>query len=65
LTTPEGRMGKEKFKSTKERLVKRSSSWAKKNMSSGAKEILIKFVPQAIPTRYGQRKIHWIAWEKC
>jgi hypothetical protein len=42
-------MGKEKFKSTKERLVKRCLSWAEKNMSC-AKEILIKFVPQAIPT---------------
>jgi hypothetical protein len=31
--TPDGRMSKEKFKSTKERLVKRCSSWGEKYMS--------------------------------
>jgi hypothetical protein len=50
LPTPEGRMGKERFKSTKERLVKRFSNWAEKHMSTGAKEVLIKSVAQAIPT---------------
>jgi hypothetical protein len=50
LPTLEGRMGKEKFKSTKERLVKRFSNWAEKHMSTGAKEVLIKSVAQAIPT---------------
>jgi hypothetical protein len=33
LSTPDGRMSKEKFKSTKERLVKRCSSWGEKYMS--------------------------------
>jgi hypothetical protein len=50
LPTPEGRMGKGKFKSTKERLVKQFSTWAERHMSSGAKEILIKLVAQAILT---------------
>jgi hypothetical protein len=50
LPTPEGRMGKGKFKSTKERLVQCFSSWAEWHMSSGAKEVLIKFVSQAIPS---------------
>jgi hypothetical protein len=50
LPTSEGHMGKGKFKSTKERLVKRLSSWAERCMSRGAKEVLIKFVAQAIPT---------------
>jgi hypothetical protein len=49
-TTPEGRMGKGKFESTKERLVKQFSTWAERHMSSGAKEILIKLVAQAILT---------------
>jgi hypothetical protein len=50
LPTPEGRMSKEKFKSTKERFVKRFSDSGEKYMSMGAKEVLIKYVPQAIPT---------------
>jgi hypothetical protein len=50
LPTPEGRMGKEKFKTTKERLMKRCSNWVDKNMSMGANEVLIKSVAQAIPT---------------
>jgi predicted metal-binding protein len=50
LPTSEGHMGKGKFKSTKERLVKQLSSWAERCMSRGAKEVLIKFVAQAIPT---------------
>jgi hypothetical protein len=50
LPTPEGRMGKGKFKSTKESLVKRFSNWAERHMSSGVKELLIKSVAQAIPT---------------
>jgi hypothetical protein len=37
LPTPEERMGKKKFRSTKGRLVKRCSGWAEKNMSSDAK----------------------------
>lgn len=91
LPTPEGRMNKDKFKSTKERLAKRFKDWMEKYMSSGGKEIFIKSVAQAIPTyvmgvfkllatlceelnqmiRYfwwgeegGQRKVHWVAWEK-
>jgi hypothetical protein len=90
LPTPEGRMCKEKFRSTKERFVKRFTNCAEKFMSMGAKEVLIKSVAQAIPTyvmgvfklsasmceeltqliRYfwwgegGQRKVHWLAWDK-
>lgn len=37
LPTPEGRMKKEKYKTTKERLAKRFTSWAKKYISSGGK----------------------------
>jgi hypothetical protein len=50
LPMPEGRMNKGKFVSLKERLTKRFTNWAEKRMSSGAKEILIKSVAQAIPT---------------
>jgi hypothetical protein len=91
LPMPLGRMSGTKFKSTKERLAKRLSTYAERFMSSGAKEVLIKSVVQAIPTyvmggfklpaglceeleqmiRYflwgeekGQRKIHWLSWEK-
>jgi hypothetical protein len=44
------RMCKEKFKSTKQRLIKRCSNWADRNMSMTAKEVLIKSVAHAIPT---------------
>jgi hypothetical protein len=50
LPTPDGRMCKEKFKSTKQRLIKRCSNWADRNMSMTAKEVLIKSVAHAIPT---------------
>jgi hypothetical protein len=50
LPTTEGRMNKERIKMTKEKLVKRCSGWAKKHMSSAAKEVLVKSVAQAIPT---------------
>jgi hypothetical protein len=50
LPTQEGRICKEKFKSTKQRLVKRCSNWDDQNMPMAAKEILIKSVAQAIPT---------------
>jgi hypothetical protein len=49
LPTPECRMKNDKFSSTKERLVKRFTNWAEKNMSIGAKDVLIKSVAQAIP----------------
>jgi hypothetical protein len=45
-----GRMSKERFKSTKQRLVKRCSNWVEQNMSMVVKELLIKSVAQAIPT---------------
>jgi hypothetical protein len=35
LPTPDGRMKKERFKSTKERLAKKCSSWAERYMSGG------------------------------
>jgi hypothetical protein len=44
LPTPQGHMNKDTFKSTKERLPKRFSSWAERYMSLGAKEVLIKYV---------------------
>jgi hypothetical protein len=47
LLTPEGRMSKRNFKSIKERLAKRFSSWEEIYMSSGAKEVLM---AQAIST---------------
>jgi hypothetical protein len=50
LPTPKGRMGKDRFKSTKERLPSKFTNWAERYMSAGAKEVLIKSVAQAIPT---------------
>jgi hypothetical protein len=50
LPTPDGRMGRNRFVSLKEKLISRLSNWAERNMSSGAKEVLIKAVAQAIPT---------------
>jgi hypothetical protein len=91
LPTPYGHMSKGKFKSSKECLVKRLSHWSGRLMSSGAKEVLIKSVAQAIliyvmgvfklldtmceditqlirkiwwGEEGGQRKVHWISWEK-
>jgi hypothetical protein len=49
LPMPEGRMCKDKFKTTKERLIKKFNNWMERNMSSGAKEVLIKVVAQAMP----------------
>jgi hypothetical protein len=49
LPTPEGRVNKDKFSSIKERLIKRFTNWVERNMSSAAKEVLIKAVAQAIP----------------
>jgi hypothetical protein len=45
LPTREGRMNKNKFKTTKEKLINKCSSWEEKHMSMGAKEILIKAIP--------------------
>jgi hypothetical protein len=50
LPTLEGRMTKDKFKSIKEKLVKKFNNWVERNMSLGAKEVMIKAVVQAIPT---------------
>jgi hypothetical protein len=50
LPTREGRMSKDKFQNMKEKLVRKFNNWAEKNMSSGAKEVMIKVVAQAIPT---------------
>jgi hypothetical protein len=43
-------MKKGKFKPTKEKFQKRANDWMEKYSSSGAKEVLIKAVLQAIPT---------------
>jgi hypothetical protein len=48
--TPDGRISKNKLKTIKERLVKRFDNWIERNMSSGAKEVMIKSIAQAIPT---------------
>jgi hypothetical protein len=50
LPTPQGRMTKEKFKSTKQRLANRFASWVDQSMSLATKEVLIKSVAQVIPT---------------
>jgi hypothetical protein len=50
LATPEGRMSKDKFKTIKERLIHKYNNWVERNMSSGAKDVMIKAVAQAIPT---------------
>jgi hypothetical protein len=50
LPTPQGQMCKNKFKMTKERLAKQMPNYAERLMSSGAKQVLIKYVAQAIPT---------------
>jgi hypothetical protein len=47
---PEGTMKKERFVIMKERLVKRFTNWAEINISSIAKEVLMKSVAQAIQT---------------
>jgi hypothetical protein len=38
LPTPEGKMGKDRFKSTKERLSSKFTNWAERYMSGGCKE---------------------------
>jgi hypothetical protein len=50
LPTPEGRMKAAKFQPIKERFSKRLTDWSEKYMSTGAKDVLIKSVAQAIPT---------------
>lgn len=50
LPTPDGRQKKQRFQSITEKLSKRISAWSEKLLSSGAKEVLIKSVAQAIPT---------------
>jgi hypothetical protein len=50
LLTPQGRMCKNSFKSTKQRLAKRLNTWSERFMSLEAKEVLIKSVAHAITT---------------
>ncbi|KAM0905175.1 hypothetical protein ACQ4PT_017547 [Festuca glaucescens] len=50
LLVPEGWMHKGRFESLQANLWKRLIDWAEKYMSTGAKEVLIKAVAQAIPT---------------
>ncbi|KAM0878606.1 hypothetical protein ACQ4PT_034756 [Festuca glaucescens] len=49
LPTPEGRMKKDKFEPSKERLGKKVNNWAEKYMSMGAKEDLIKICSAGHP----------------
>jgi hypothetical protein len=49
LPTSDGRITKNKFKSTKEKLTRKFTNWVERNMSMGAKQVLIKSVAQAIP----------------
>jgi hypothetical protein len=51
LPTPNGRMGKGKFKTTKERLVKRFSNWVERHMSACVKVVLIDQV--SCPSYFG------------
>jgi hypothetical protein len=44
LLTREGRINKDKFRSTKEKLIRRFMNWVERNMSMRAKEVLIKSV---------------------
>jgi hypothetical protein len=50
LPLPDGRLKSGKFKPTKEKFSKHACDWSEKYMSSGAKEILINSVLQAIST---------------
>jgi hypothetical protein len=50
LPVPDGRMRKGQFESLQESLSNRLIDWAERYMASGAKEVLIKAVAQAIPT---------------
>ncbi|RLN03687.1 hypothetical protein C2845_PM13G08440 [Panicum miliaceum] len=50
LPAPSGRMKKNRFQPLKEKLGKRLKDYTEKNMSAGAKEVLIKVVAQALPT---------------
>jgi hypothetical protein len=50
LPTLDGRMSKDKFQTMKRRLVKKFNNWMERNMSSGAKEVIIKSVAQAMAT---------------
>jgi len=50
LPTPDGRQKKDRFQSVKEKISKRMSTWSEKFLSSGAKDVLIKSIAQAIPT---------------
>jgi hypothetical protein len=50
LPVPEGRMKDGNFQPVKEMLKKKFSDYAEKYASSGAKDVLIKSVIQAIPT---------------
>jgi hypothetical protein len=44
LLTREGRINKDKFRSMKEKLIRRFMNWVERNMSMRAKEVLIKSV---------------------
>jgi hypothetical protein len=50
LPVPEGRMKNGKFQCVKDRYGKHFSDWTEKYASGAAKETLIKYVAQAIPT---------------
>jgi hypothetical protein len=50
LLVPKGKMKSGKLKSTKEKFSEHANDWSEKYMSSGAKEVLIKSVLQALTT---------------
>jgi hypothetical protein len=54
LPTLDGRMSKDRFQTMKERLVKKFNNWVERHMSSGAKEMMIKSVAQAMPICHTQ-----------
>jgi hypothetical protein len=50
LLVPKGKMTSGKLRSTKQKFCKHANDWSEKYMSSGAKEVLIKSVLQALTT---------------
>lgn len=60
-SVPEGIMKTGKFQSTKEKTVKRLSDWIEKYASSGAKEVQITLVIEALSV-YAMRIFKFLTW---